>query len=492
VSSDLDVVIVGAGISGIGMGCHLASRRPRTRFAILEGRGAIGGTWDLFRYPGVRSDSDLQTFGFEFKPWLSPNMIADGHEIADYLGEAAREHQIEDRIRLRHRVIDAEWSSDAARWTVRVSHDGEELELTTRWLFSGTGYYNYEEPFRPTFPGEEDFAGEIIHPQFWPEDLDYSGRRVVVIGSGATAVTILPAMADRAEHLTMLQRSPGYIVPVPRQNAIANAMLRVLPHRVAHRINRRINIAVWRGVYNTCQRHPQAMRRAIRAITKLLLPKDHPVDVNFKPRYNPWDERLCAVPDGDLFRAIRSGKASVATGAIDRFTERGILLESGDELEADIIVTATGLNMLALGGIQLSVDGEPVTLSETVAFKSMMLSGVPNFAFALGYTNISWTLKVDLVCEHLCRLMEYMEGSGFETVTPVLDDPTVERLPLFADFKAGYIKRGQASFPRRGSHGPWTVEMNYAADVRRLRDGAVQDPALRFGTAVREPVLAGR
>ncbi|WP_320669571.1 flavin-containing monooxygenase [Patulibacter defluvii] len=482
---DVEVLIVGAGISGIGMACHLTTHLPGTSFAILEGRDAIGGTWDLFRYPGIRSDSDLHTFGYEFKPWTSPNAIAEAHEILDYLREATIEHGIERRIRLGHRVLRADWSSAEARWTVQVQRGDEQLELTSRFLFSATGYYDYAGGFRPRFEGEERFAGQIIHPQQWPEDLDYRGKRVVVIGSGATAVTLVPAMADEAAHVTMLQRSPGYVVSVPRRNPIANGLRRVLPDRTAYRLTRRMNIALWQGVYNASRRWPRGVRRLIRAQAKRQLPDACPVDVHFKPKYDPWDERLCAVPDGDLFRAIKAGKASVATDRIAEVTEGGLQLESGRELPADIVVTATGLNMLPFGGIDLHVDGEPVAVSDTVVFKSMMLSGVPNFAFALGYTNISWTLKVDLVCEHLCRLIGHMRAQGHDVVTPTLDDPAIERLPLF-EFQAGYIQRGIPAFPRRGSHGPWTVEMSYAADYARLREGEVVDGALRFGGKVRE------
>ncbi|HYF26889.1 MAG TPA: NAD(P)/FAD-dependent oxidoreductase, partial [Baekduia sp.] len=462
---------------------HLQDKQPGKSYAILEARDALGGTWDLFRYPGIRSDSDLHTFGYEFKPWTSDNSIAEAHEIKDYLRDAAAEHGILDRIRYGTEVLGADWSSEAGRWTVRVRQDGEEAELTCAFLFSATGYYDGKGGFRPQFEGEDDFAGQIIHPQHWPADLDYAGKRVVVIGSGATAVTLVPAMADQTAHITMLQRSPGYIVNVPKRNPLANGLRRVLPEQLAYRITRKLNIATWQGVYNACRRYPQGVRRLIRALTKAQLPKQLPVDVHFKPRYDPWDERLCAVPDGDLFKAIKAGKASVVTDRIARFTERGILLESGTELEADIIVTATGLKMLPLGGLQLSIDEQPVELSDTVVYKSMMLSGVPNFAFALGYTNISWTLKVDLVCEHLCRMLAQMDARGHDVVVPVLDDPTVERLPLM-EFQAGYVQRGIGAFPRRGSKGPWTVDMSYAADYARLREGAVDDPALQFSTTV--------
>ena len=477
-----DVLIVGAGISGIGAAYHLRTRLPHKTFAILEARDAIGGTWDLFRYPGIRSDSDLHTFGYEFKPWTSDNAIAGADEILAYLRETVEENDLASHIRFGHKVLGAEWSSDDARWTVRVEHGGERRELTCGLLFSAAGYYDYAAGYTPPFEGRDDFAGEIVHPQAWPEDLDYTGKRVVVIGSGATAVTLIPAMAARAGHVTMLQRSPSYVMTLPAQDPIANALRRALPDKVAYRLTRRINIARQRLIYSVSKRHPQLVRRAIRALTKRQLPEGYPVDTHFKPRYDPWDERLCAVPDGDLFGAIREGKASVVTDRIARFTERGILLESGTELDADVIVTATGLNLLAFGGLQLAVDGEPVALNDALVYKSMMLSGVPNFAFAIGYTNSSWTLKVDLVCEHLCRLLAAMDARGSDTVMPVANDPTITRRPLL-DFQAGYVQRAAQLFPQQGSHGPWTVEMSYAADRARLRQGPVDDPALRFATS---------
>jgi monooxygenase len=479
--TDYDVLIIGAGISGIGAACHLAMRRSGASYAVLESRDGLGGTWHLFRYPGIRSDSDLHTFGYAFKPWTSERMIAGADEIRAYLQEAADEHGVTPNIRFGHKVLDAEWSSVAGHWTVRCEHEGETVELTAKWLFGGTGYYDREQAFRPHFEGEETFAGQIIHPQAWPEDLDYDGKRVVVIGSGATAVTILPVMAERTAHITMLQRSPSYICSVPSKDPIANGLRRLLPSRLAYEITRRMHIGVWRMMWNQSKRRPDTVRKMIRALTKLQLPKDHPVDVNFKPKYNPWDERLCAVPDGDLFKAISSGAASVVTDHIVRFTERGILLQSGREIEADIVVTATGLNMTPLGGLKLLVDGEPVIYSDTMTFKGMLLTGVPNFAYAMGYTNISWTLKVDLVCTHLCRLLEHMEACGYDTVVPELDDPTVTRELMFDGFASNYMQRSVHDWPRQGSHGPWTAHMDYAFDRERLGRGAVQDPALRFG-----------
>ncbi len=478
--SDYDVLIIGAGISGIGTACHLAKRRPGTSFAVLESRDAVGGTWDLFRYPGVRSDSDLHTFGYEFKPWTSENMIAEGHEIRDYVRAAADEHGVTPRIRFGHKVLDADWSSSEQRWNVRCEVAGETVTLTSRWLFGGTGYYDREQGFRPQFEGEEDFAGQLVHPQSWPEDLDYAGKKVVVIGSGATAVTLLPAMAERTAHITMLQRSPTYIVSVPKKNPLANAMRKVLPDRVAHDLTRRMNIRVWRGMWNQSHRRPDTVRKIIRALTKAQLPKGHPVDVDFKPKYNPWDERLCAVPDGDLFKAIRSGRASIVTDHIARFVPAGIELQSGRTLEADIVVTATGLTMKPFGGLQLRLDGEPVVFADTTTFRSMMLSGIPNFAYAMGYTNISWTLKVDLVAEHFCRLLDHMDAAGYATVVPALDDPAVERTLMFDGFQANYMQRSVQDWPRQGSTGAWSSPMDFALDRERLRRGAVQDPALRF------------
>jgi cation diffusion facilitator CzcD-associated flavoprotein CzcO len=481
-TTHVDVLVVGAGISGIGMGHYLKTRLPQKTFAILEARDAIGGTWDLFRYPGIRSDSDLHTFGYEFKPWTSDNAIADAHEILAYLQETVEENDLAPHIRFGHRLVGADWSSEDARWTARVEHTdtGEVAEITCGVLFSAAGYYDYAGGYAPHFEGQEDFAGEIVHPQAWPEDLDHRGKRVVVIGSGATAVTLIPAMADEAAHMTMLQRSPSYVLPLPAKDPIANGLRRVLSEKRAYALTRRLNIGRQRFIYAASRRYPDAVRKVIRAVNKKLLPDGYDVDVHFKPRYNPWDERLCAVRDGDLFRAIRQGKATVVTDRIVRFTERGILLESGTELEADIIVTATGLNLLAFGGMELTLDGRPVNLADELAYKSMMLSGIPNFAFAIGYTNSSWTLKVDLVCEHLCRILAHMDARGFDTVMPVADDPTVERRPLL-DFEAGYVKRAVDTFPKQGSKGPWTLEMSYAADRERLRRGPVEDPALRFG-----------
>ncbi|WP_249010615.1 NAD(P)/FAD-dependent oxidoreductase [Conexibacter sp. DBS9H8] len=478
----VDVLIVGAGISGIGCGCHLRREAPEKTFAILESRDGIGGTWDLFRYPGIRSDSDLQTFGYQFKPWTRERVIAPADEILDYLRETVAEYNLSEEMHFGYQVLGANFDSDRARWTVQVRHrDGEELELTCSVLFAATGYYNYEQGYLPPFPGVEEFAGTLVHPQHWPEDLDYAGKRVVVIGSGATAVTLVPAMAKTAAHVTMLQRSPTYVISLPSEDPIIAGLKRVMSEQRAFRIARALNIKRQAIFYTLCQRQPALMRTIIRAQTKAQLPKHYPVDVHFKPRYNPWDERLCVVPDGDLFRALRHGDASIVTDQIDTFTPDGIRLRSGSLLPADIVVAATGLNVFLFGGVSLSVDGTPVDPADTVAYRAMLLSNIPNFAFSIGYTNASWTLKVDLVCEHLCRLLHHLDATGTDTFTPVPDRPLQLR-PLL-DFQAGYVQRGVAQFPKQGSEEPWTIAMSYAADRRRLIDTPVTDPALRFGRA---------
>ena len=486
----VDVLIVGAGISGLGLGHHLVTKQPGRTFAIVDGRDAIGGTWDLFRYPGIRSDSDLHTFGYEFKPWTSKNAIADADEILDYLYEVVDENDLGRRIYFQHKVVRAAFSTGTALWTVTLEGGGKTWEITCGWLFGATGYYDYASGYTPHFEGREDFAGQIVHPQFWPEDLDYKGKNIVVIGSGATAVTLIPAMASEAGHITMLQRSPSYVMPQPRKDPIANGLRKVLPDKAAYAAARRFNIGRGRFIYNLCQRNPKLARKIIRTLNVKSLPAGYDVDTHFNPKYNPWDQRLCAVPDADLFRAISKGKASVVTDKIVRFTTNGILLESGKELPADIIITATGLNMKLFGGIEVSVDGEVKNAHDSLIYKSFMLSGIPNFAFAFGYTNSSWTLKVDLVCDHLCRLLAYMDQHGYTSVVPVDDDPTLAKRPML-DFDAGYILRGRDQFPQQGSSGPWTVEMDYWADHARLRKGPVEDAALRFSTASRTPVTAG-
>ncbi|PWK85696.1 cation diffusion facilitator CzcD-associated flavoprotein CzcO [Lentzea atacamensis] len=477
--ADLDVLIVGAGISGLGAAYYLQREHPRKTYAILEARGAIGGTWDLFRYPGIRSDSDLHTFGYEFKPWRDEDSIAAADKILAYLRETAEEHDIDRAVRFHTRVIAAEWSSPDAHWTVEVEKDGERETLTCSWLFCAGGYFRYDEGFTPHFEGRERFRGQLIHPQHWPEDLDYAGKRVLVIGSGATAVTIVPAMAPAAGHVTMLQRTPTYVLPVPARDPIGNALRKLLSPERSFAIMRRKNILQQQLTWRFSRRFPNAARRLIRRFNARLLPEGYPVDEHFNPPYNPWDQRLCVVPDGDLFTAIRSGKASVVTDRITTFTETGVLLESGRTLEADIVITATGLNVQAFGGMTLTVDGEPVRLPDTLAYKGMMLSGVPNFAYAIGYTNSSWTLKVGLLCEHFCRLLAHMDEHGYDTARPVVADPGAPTRP-FLDFGAGYVRRVLDQLPRQGERAPWLTSMSYFSDVKLLRRLPVEDDELRF------------
>lgn len=485
----VDVLIVGAGISGIGAAYYLQTQQPDKTFAILEARGATGGTWDLFRYPGIRSDSDLHTFSYEFKPWENDKAIAGADAILAYLRETAAENNIDDKIRLHHKVLSAAWSTEDARWLVETERTdtGERRTMSCGWLFSAGGYYRYDQGFTPEFAGRERFGGQVVHPQHWPEDLDYSGKRVVVIGSGATAVTLIPSMAATAAHVTMLQRSPTYVLPLPSEDAIANALRKMLGAKLAYAITRRKNVIQQRAVYRLCQRYPRTAKRVIRYLNARLLPKDYPVDQHFRPAYNPWDQRLCVVPDGDLFKAISAGDASVVTDRIATFTERGILLESGRELEADIIVTATGLNLQAFGGVTMTVDGEAVNVADRVAFKGLMLDGVPNFAFTFGYTNSSWTLKVGLVGDHFCRLLAHMDANGHDICRPQIGDPRMTTLP-FLGIGAGYVQRSVDQFPRQGEDGPWRVVMDYNYDAKILRDGPVDDENLVFATATRRAV----
>ncbi|WP_369130391.1 flavin-containing monooxygenase [Modestobacter roseus] len=480
----LDVLIVGAGISGIGAAWYLQRDHPQRTFALLEARGATGGTWDLFRYPGVRSDSDLHTFGYEFAPWREPRSIAGADRILAYLRGTAAEHGIDRQVRFHSRVVTAAWSSEQARWTVEVEHPGtgERTTLTCGWLFCAGGYYRYDEGFTPHFEGRERFGGQLVHPQHWPEDLDTTGKRVVVIGSGATAVTLVPALAETAASVTMLQRTPSYVMPVPAEDKLANRLRRVLGEERAHPLIRRTNIAKGRLVWQFCQRHPERARKLIRWVNARQLPEGYPVDEHFNPPYGPWDQRLCAVPDGDLFRAIREGRAEVVTDRIDTFTETGVRLASGRELPADVVVTATGLNLQAFGGIALTVDGHPVHLADTVVYKGMMLSGVPNFAFAVGYTNSSWTLKIGLLCEHVTRLLAHLDAHGYASCRPEPADPDMPTRP-FLDFAAGYVQRSVDQLPRQGDRTPWLTSMDYRTDRTLLRADSVVDPELLFTRA---------
>jgi cation diffusion facilitator CzcD-associated flavoprotein CzcO len=483
----VDVLVVGAGLSGIGAACHLQAECPDKSYAILEARGAIGGTWDLFRYPGVRSDSDMFTLGYAFRPWTEPQAIADGESIRTYIRDTAREHGVADAIRFHHRVTAADWCSDDARWTVtaRRTDTGETLQFTCSWLSICSGYYRYDEGFRPAFEGEDRFAGELIHPQHWPEDFDATHKRIVVIGSGATAVTLVPALAPSAAHVTMLQRTPSYVLSLPGRDPLAQLLRARLPARLAYPIVRWKNVLFSTAFYQFSRRRPAAARRLIRRLAAKQLPAGFDVDTHFNPPYDPWDQRLCLVPDGDLFRALRRGEASVATGRIARFTEKGIALESGEHLDADVIVTATGLNLLTLGGAALTVDGAPVDVPGTVSYKGMMLSGVPNLTMVIGYTNASWTLKADLVNHYVCRLIHHLDAEGYVSATPVAPPEGADQ--PFLDLTSGYVRRSLADLPKQGRRTPWRLHQNYLRDVGLLRRGPLDDEGMTFQRRVAAP-----
>jgi monooxygenase len=483
----VDVLIVGAGLSGIGTACHLQERSPDKRYAILEAREGMGGTWDLFRYPGIRSDSDMFTLGYSFRPWEDAKAIADGPSILRYIHDTARDHGVDRRIRFGHRVVRADWSSADARWTVRAQRTdtGEAVELTCGFLFGCTGYYRYDEGYSPHFEGTERFGGEIIHPQHWPEELDYAGKRVVVIGSGATAVTLVPAIAEAAEHVTMIQRSPSYVVSLPARDPLADALRRRLPSKAAYSIVRWKNVLVTMLFFQLSRRAPNLVRRLVRRGVENRLPAGYDVDTHFNPRYNPWDQRVCLVPDGDLFEVVGDRRATIVTDEIETFTERGLRLASGAEIEADIIVTATGLNLLTLGGVELAVDGREIDYSKTVGYKGMMLAGVPNLALTLGYTNASWTLKCDLVAQYVCRLLNHMDERGYAVCTPREPDPSVPREP-FLDLRSGYVLRSLHKLPKQGATAPWRLHQNYFRDIGMLRRGPVDD-AMDFSPARSEP-----
>jgi monooxygenase len=477
----VDVLIVGAGLSGIGAACHLRTACPGRSLAILEARQAIGGTWDLFRYPGVRSDSDMFTLGYAFRPWTQAKAIADGPSIREYVVDTAREHGVDTLVRFGHRVVAAAWSSRDARWTVTAEHEGSTVELTCSFLYVCSGYYRYDEGYTPDLPGLERYRGRVVHPQHWPDDLDHAGRRVLVIGSGATAVTLVPAMAGTAAHVTMLQRSPTYVLSLPAVDPLADLLRRRLPARLVYPLVRRKNVTVTSALYRLSRRAPGLMKGLLRRGVRRALPAGYDVDTHFTPRYDPWDQRMCFVPDGDLFAALSSGRASVATGTIDTFTADGVRLASGEEITADIVVTATGLNLLPVGGMALTVDGESVDLARTVSYKGMMLSGVPNFALTVGYTNASWTLKADLVAGYVCRLLRHMDQRGYAVATPVA--PPGGGTDPIIDLKSGYVLRSVHLLPRQGPRTPWRLHQNYTRDRRMLRRGPVEDDGIVFTPA---------
>lgn len=475
-----DVLIVGAGLSGVGAGYHLQVNCPRKTYAILEGRGAIGGTWDLFRYPGIRSDSDMYTLGYSFKPWREAKAIADGPSILNYVRETAREHGIDRHIRFNHQVRRASWSSANAVWLVEaeVGPERTPVSLTCNFLFMCSGYYDYAGGYTPDFVGVERFKGQVVHPQAWPEHLDYADKRVVVIGSGATAVTLVPEMAKTASHVVMLQRSPTYVVSRPAEDATANWLRAKLPAKLAYSITRWRNVLFGMLFFNLARKKPEKVKAQIIDLVRQHLGPDYDVETHFTPRYNPWDQRLCLVPDADLFEAINAGAASVVTDHIETFTEGGLRLRSGEELEADIIVTATGLKLQLLSGLEISVDGERVDLAKTMTYKGMMYGGVPNLASAFGYTNASWTLKCDLTCEYVCRLLSHMDRTGTRQCVPQ-PDPTIGEAP-WIDFSSGYVQRALDQFPKQGVTKPWKLNQNYALDLVSLRFGAVEDGVMRF------------
>jgi monooxygenase len=476
----LDVIIIGAGLSGVGAACHLKRRRPGDRVAVLEARAALGGTWDLFRYPGVRSDSDMFTLGYVFRPWTEAKAIADGASIRAYVEDTAREYGVDRQVRFHHRVVGASWSSETARWTVQVERTdtGGTETLTCSFLFACSGYYRYDEGYTPEFAGTDRFTGRIVHPQHWPDDLDHADQRIVVIGSGATAVTLVPELARTAAQVTMVQRSPSYVASLPSKDELADRLRRRLPTSVAYPLVRWKNVLLQMASFQLSRRFPRSMKALLRKGVAAELPEGYDVDTHFAPRYDPWDQRLCLVPDGDLFAAIRSGRASIRTDTVATFTETGLELASGTRIDADIVITATGLNLLAIGGMTLEVDGEAIDLAATVAYKGMMLSGVPNFALALGYTNASWTLKCDLVSQYVCRLLAHMDRHGHEICLPVAPD-TSELEPLI-DLSSGYVRRSVHLLPKQGPSAPWRLHQNYPRDLMLLRHRSLQDAGIRF------------
>jgi cation diffusion facilitator CzcD-associated flavoprotein CzcO len=483
-SEHVDVLVVGAGISGIGAGYHLNTMCPSRTYAILEGRADIGGTWDLFRYPGVRSDSDMHTLGFRFKPWTEAKAIADGPDILQYLHNTMNEFDIARHIRFGHLVKTAQWSSETSQWTVHVERvgSGDVVTFTCGFLFMCSGYYSYREGYTPEFLGRERFRGEVVHPQKWTSDVSYSGKRVVVVGSGATAITLVPAMAKEAEHVTMLQRSPTYIAARPDVDAFANKLRKYLPAKIAYAITRLKNTKYQQLVYQRSRTHPDKVKEILLKGVREQLGPDYDIEKDFTPTYNPWDQRLCLAPNGDFFQAMRDGKASVVTDTIDTFDETGIVLSSGEHLDADVIVTATGLQLVTLGEVQFEVDGKPIDFADTWTYKGVAYSGVPNLASSFGYINASWTLRSDLTCEYVCRLLNHMAKTGTTQCTPQLrdEDLNMPERPWIDSFSAGYMSRVMHMFPRQGNHAPWVNPQNFARDKKMFRRAPLDDGAMRF------------
>ncbi|HZM98687.1 MAG TPA: NAD(P)/FAD-dependent oxidoreductase [Pyrinomonadaceae bacterium] len=479
----VDVIVVGAGLSGIGAACHLKTECPQKSFVILEGRDVMGGTWDLFRYPGVRSDSDMYTLGYNFRPWRDPKAIADGPAILSYIRETAREYGVDGCVRYNHRVRGARWSSEDGRWIVEAEAGPEKtiVRLSCNFLYLCTGYYDYERGYTPEWQGVERFRGTIVHPQKWPEDLDYANKRIVVIGSGATAITLVPAIAERAAHVTMLQRSPSYIVTRPGEDVIANLLRRCLSDRAVYGVTRWKNVLMGTFFYNLARKRPRVFKWMVARGVRRQLGKQYDAK-DFTPPYNPWDQRLCIAPDADIFRVLREGRASVVTDSIEMFTEDGLLLKSGRQLDADIIVTATGLVLKIISGMQLVVDDATVDLPKTLVYKGMMFSDVPNLAFAIGYTNASWTLKCDLASQYVCRLLNHMDRHGYAVCTPRVNDQDIGDEPVI-DFNSGYVLRSLHALPRQGSKTPWRLHQNYMKDLSMMRYGRVDDGTMEFKPA---------
>ena len=480
-----DVLVVGAGISGIGAGYHLQKKCPGASYVILEGRDKIGGTWDLFKYPGIRSDSDMYTLGFRFKPWKEQEAIADAPSILNYLNETVEQFNIKEKIRFGKYVRNATWSSSSSSWTVDIEDKStnEITQMSCNFIFMCSGYYSYKEGYTPEFKGIEDFKGDVIHPQKWDENYDYSGKKVVVVGSGATAVTLVPEMAKKAGHVTMLQRSPTYVVSAPEKDKMANNLRKYLPLKLSYLIIRWRNILRQQYYFRLCRKYPQGVKRAIIREVKKALGSDYDVERHFTPDYNPWEQRMCLVPDGDLFDQIRKGNASVVTDQIEKFTEKGILLKSGKEIVTDIIITATGLNLEMLSNINLTVDNKPIDISQTITYKGMMYSGIPNFASTFGYTNASWTLGADLTSEYVCRVINHMKKKNYNVACPK-NDSNVETDPDYLNLTSGYIKRAQHIFPQQGKESPWRNNQNFLRDVFQIRYGRIDDGEITFSKSI--------
>lgn len=477
----IDILIVGAGISGIGLAVHLSKHCPQRQFDIIERRESFGGTWDFFKYPGIRSDSDMSTFGFNFKPWQKANVLADGASIKGYLLEVLDEYKLKEKIHFQHRVLAANYDSTQKKWVVEIEDENQKKQTwTANFVLGCTGYYNYDQGFQPNFPNQQAFKGQLIHPQFWPADLQYAGKKVVIIGSGATAITLVPALAKGgAEHVTMLQRSPTYIASVPSIDFVYDKMRKVLPEDLAYKLTRARNIGMQRGIYALAQKQPKLLRKLLLKSIEMQLKGK--VDMkHFTPSYNPWDQRLCVVPDGDLFKILRSGQASIETDQIEQFTEKGILLKSGQHLDADIIVSATGLEIQILGGIKATIDGKPMDTSKHMLYQGIMVSDVPNMAMIIGYINASWTLKVDIAAEYICRLINYMDKNGYDEVIAQGDQTELMEDTVMGSLSSGYIARAADVMPKQGKHAPWNVTNNYLADRKVLKNARFDDGVLKF------------